>query len=198
MPTAYPSSEFNKPAQQSLPQSEPQAPQNPADRYAATAWGGGEGIDLQMPSGQLALVRKPSIESLISAGVLHSMDTLTPAAQSLLKQVEGASNISTEQVEKLMEDPKVVDDMLHIVDKIVCHVVIKPQVQMTPNDATAREPGVIYTDMIDLADRMFILQYTLQGQRDLAPFRDESAPTVGGLESLQGDGGSSFGVPVHP
>lgn len=154
------------------------------DRYAATSWGT-SGEDLRMPSGQLAHVRKPGVQGLINAGVLHSLDSLSGIVDGIVKKAEG-KKVSADDVDTkaLLEDPAKLESMIHVIDRVVCHVVLKPTVHMTPNDRTRRKDNLIYADMIDFEDKMFIFNFAVGGSRDIARFREESSLPVGGMADV--------------
>jgi len=160
-------------------------PTNEENKYAPTTWGGRTGEDLTVPSGQLCKVRRPGPTALINEGVLHSMDQLTAIVDSYVTQVEGKPKVN---VDELMKQPSKITEMFHIVDRVVCATVLEPKVEMTPNDSTARKPGVIYTDMIDIEDRFFIFQFVLGGSNDLKSFRKESEALVGDVSDVAADG----------
>lgn len=177
-------------AAQALPQPEPVN-----DKYAPTAWGGGTGqlapIDLECPSGQLALVRRPGVEGLMKAGVLSNIDSLTSLVQS--KHVEGAKpGVKPEiaQAAALMEDEEAMASILHTVDRVLCYCVLKPEIQMSPSDVTRRKDGVVYADMVEIVDKMFIFNYAVGGSKELEPFRRGLQELVGGLEAQSGVQGS--------
>lgn len=54
----------------------------------------------------------------------------------------------------------------------------------TPLPDADRVPGQVYTDMIDLIDRMFIFQFVVGGVSDLERFREEFGQTLGSLEAV--------------
>lgn len=149
-------------------------------KYAATGWGSsiGGAEDLLMPSGQLALVKRPGVEGMIKAGVLNDMDTLTGLVEtthlSKGKQID---------VKSLAADATNIENILHVVDRVVCHVVMKPAVFPTPNDITSRKDGVIYADMIDINDKMFIFNYAVGGTKDFEQFRKESEAAMGSVDA---------------
>lgn len=169
-------------------QTKPGSAQQPDDKYSATAWGGSYGDDLEMPSGQLAYVKKPGVDKLIEAGVLHSLDSLSGVVEGLIAKGDGKPVAIPESV---MKNPSQIDALIHIVDKVVCHVVIKPAVTMKPNDVTSRKNGVVYTDMVSLEDRLFIFQYAVGGTTSIEQFRAESALPLGNLADVAADGGST-------
>jgi len=174
------------------------AQEDGAEQYAATAWGGGSssiGEDLVVPSGQRCLVRKPGVETLIKAGVLHSVDGLTNLVDELVDRAENRGpkkpsdhqkkNAKTEttpvDIKSIITDPNKFAQMTHLIDRVVCFTVLKPEVHMTPNDVTSRKNGVIYADMIDFEDKTFIFNYAVGGSADIAQFRKESRELVGDL-----------------
>jgi len=163
------------------------------DKYAPTHWGSdGAYVDLTVPSGQKCLVRRPGVEALLKAGILHKTDMLSKIVQAehvnRVKPAPGKSKKSPtadfdDPLMELLKDDALVDDLIHTIDRIVCHVVVKPAVVMTPSDPTRRVDGVIYTDMIDLDDRIFIMNHAVGGQRDLKQFRSGSEEPVGSVGS---------------
>ena len=170
----------------------PTQPEDPSAKYAPDAWlsGGIGGMqDLTVPSGQLCLVRRPGLEGLIKAGVLRNVDSLSAIVdQKHIKKAKKGQGTGQVDVESIMKDPKALDEILHTVDKVICHCVVKPEVHMTPNDVTRRKDGVVYTDMIDLTDKMYVFNYVMGGTRDLESFR-------GGLDSVVGSLADGEGVP---
>lgn len=167
-------------------------PRKTSDKYAPTAWGNsGSGLtDLECPSGQTCLVRRPGVEGLVREGVLHNLDTLTSLVQTEhIDRVSGKKVQQPRDDEQIMKDlldnPAKMDSAFHMVDRVVCAVVVKPEVEMAPNDPTRRRPGMVYTDMIELEDKLFILNFAVGGSRDLERFREDTNRYVAAVD----DGG---------
>ena len=61
---------------------------DPNDKYAPTTWGSelGGAEDLTVPSGQTCLVRRPGVQGLMEAGILHDLDTLTAEVLAVAEQ----------------------------------------------------------------------------------------------------------------
>jgi hypothetical protein len=98
------------------------------------------------------------------------------------EKVKGKPVKSDDQLmREILNDPAKLDEMMHVVNKIVCYVVVKPAVEYPPNDPTLRKNDAIYADMIDLEDRMFIMNWALGGVRDLERFREEHEAALGSL-----------------
>lgn len=155
-----------------------------ADPYAPTAWGKNNFLeDVICPSGQMALVRRPGIQGLIMAGALEEMDSLSAVVdEKHIKRVKGQDQVN---VESLMGDKEEIAKVIAVADRIVQYVVVKPPLTLPPADDEDREPGVLYVDMVDLDDRLFLMNYAVGGTRDAERFRSERAETVGGLGDVE-------------
>lgn len=164
------------------------------EKYAATKWGGETTVDLECPSGQLCLARRPGLNGLLKAGVLHDIDPLLPLVDEHAARVEGKTdpqkrdNELNKEVITILNDPAKFETVTHMLDRVVCYVVIKPQILMTPNDVTQRQPDKVYADMVDLTDKMFILDWALGGASDVMSFRKKLQEAMGDLANVQGYG----------
>lgn len=155
------------------------------NKYAPKTWGAAQGeqlTDLEVPSGQLCQARRPGLEGLLKAGIVHNFDTLTKMIGQQAQKVKGRPVKSDEQLmQDILADPAKIDELTHVINKIVCYVVVQPKIAYPPNDPTSRANDVIYADMIDLEDRMFIMNWALGGVRDLERFRGEHESALGSL-----------------
>lgn len=104
----------------------------PKNRFKATAWGAEHLIDLEMPSGQLAQVRRPGVTGLIKAGLLDGLDTLTSLVKTehidRVKKGEGgpAKAVTSEDVKLLSQDTGRLLKALDLMDSITEYVVVQP------------------------------------------------------------------------
>lgn len=179
-----------KAANPSMAQPVPTQP-DPNDKYAPNAWisGGVGGMeDLEVPSGQLCLVRRPGMEGLIKAGVLRNIDSLSALVgeKHIKKAKKGAAGDPKVNVDSILKDPKALENILRTVDKVITHCVVKPEIHMAPNDVTLRKPGVVYSDMVDINDKMFIFNFVMGGTRELESFRGGLGDALGGVEAGEG------------
>lgn len=165
------------------------------DKYAPTHWGStSQYEDLVVPSGQRCLVRKPGIESLLKSGILQNADLLSKIVQSEhVDRVKPSpkTEVVDDSTMDIFKNEGVLEDVIQAIDKIVCHTVVKPEVHMAPNDITNRKAGVVYTDMIDLNDRIFIMNFVVGGQRDLETFREGPESVVGSVGHESEDGSAT-------
>lgn len=169
--------------------------QAPEQKYAATTWGGEIFEDLVVPSGQVCQVRRPGVQGLIRDGILESLDSLTGIVQNeLIPSAKGTAKKAIDPQE-IMKNPESVVQIMHLTDRIITHVVVQPQIEMSPNDVTRRKQGVIYADMIDIDDKMFILNYAVGGARDLERFREESEKALGTVDSESTTEGDTESTP---
>lgn len=163
-------------------------PEDPTSKYAPDAWvsGGIGGMeDFRVPSGQLCLVRRPGMEGLMKSGVLHNVDSLSQIVnEKHLKRAKGKADEIN--MSSLMEDEEGLEQVMTVIDKVICHCVVKPEIFRAPNDVTLRKPGVVYTDMVDLVDKMAIFNFVVGGTRDMESFRAGLDELVGGVEAGEG------------
>jgi hypothetical protein len=133
--------------------------------------------------------------------VLDDVDSLTAlVGEKHIKRVQGKPQVD---VKALSKDGKRLAESLDVIDKIVCHIVLKPLITPTPNcnvcgknlewhawadvkdvDHTPDieyEPGLIYASQVDLEDKMFLLNFAVGGTRSLESFRGESDELMAGL-----------------
>ena len=150
-------------------------------------------VDLECPSGTWCQVRKPNPKQLISLGFMDNFDTLTALVDK--KHVKRVKGKAVPDVSSMMKNPKAVMDAMALADKIAEHVVLQPTLKRPVKrvfdengkpilnedgkpveedlEGHERVDGVIYTDMIDDIDKMFIMQFAVGGSSDLTKFREQ-------------------------
>lgn len=151
------------------------------DPYAPTVWGeqaaAGQLEDLELPSGQLCLVQRPSPESLMTAGLLDDLDMVAAA----LPQMNGGKGKGLPP--QAENNPTLLKQTITLVDRIAVHIVVKPEITPDPANPADKEIGKIYPSSIALEDRMFLLNYAVGGSRDIARFREELAERVASVDA---------------
>lgn len=170
--------------------------------------------ELEVPSGQVCLIKKVDPQQLVAMGVIDQVDVLTKLVDTKhVKRVKGKPQSTPNKVDvaALSKNPQAIVDILALSDKVVEAVILKPNVKRPivrdehgqpkffngkeiPLPYEDRVEGQIYTDMIDSMDRMFIFQRAVGGDIDLATFRRELELPVSGLAN--GDEVSSTTVDV--
>lgn len=153
------------------------------NNYKPTVWGR-KGEDLQCPSGQLCRVLRTGPQQLVAAGVLESMDALTGIVQNeLIPQAQGRPKIDAS---KLAKNPKAINQMIEVADKVCIYAVLEPQVHPVPPAGVKRDEDKVYVDMVDIEDKFFIMQFVMGGVKDFEQFRQESEDAMVGVDQLQG------------
>ena len=102
-------------------------------------WAEGRGAqlhDLEVPSGDTVLVRRPGVDGLMKAGVLSEVDTLTSLVQT--KHIDPQKNLSkakakqgeatAKELSALMKDPGALEAVQRVCYKITAHMVVRPTV----------------------------------------------------------------------
>lgn len=171
----------------------------------------GKTMDLTLPSKNpetgehnICKVRKPDPQLLINSGLLDDFDSLTGLVATKIEQIEGKSRISPESLKSMAAQTKQMMQGLELMDRLIEVVVVEPAVVwpalrdaagdvIRNDDGTAkilaeelRADDVVYTDDVDLEDRMFILQFAVGGVKDFEQFRREQQEFVGDLAAGQG------------
>lgn len=168
-------------------------------------------VELECPSGQRCLVKKPDPQQLVEMGIIDKVDVLTKLVDTKhVKRVKGKQSLTPAQVdvETISKNPKIAMDIMTLADRVVESVVLEPSVKrpvrvIDEGLETEREvklawsdrvEGQIYTDMIDFMDRMYIFQHAVGGNTDLATFREQLELTVSNVAN--GDKVSSKTVTI--
>jgi hypothetical protein len=134
----------------------------------------------------------------VAAGVIDNVDALSNlVAEKHVKRARGEVRPQRPSVDpKVLRDPQAVDEIVRVMQKIMCYVVIRPTVvrpiRDAPNGKEVEIPwgereelphGTIWADQVPEEDMAFIVNYAVGGTRDLAQFRLEFSEAMGALES---------------
>lgn len=180
---------------------------------AASEWKGAEafaGQDLPLPSGNVARVKRMSPTDFLKDGSIPD-----PLTDIVRKAIHTKKGLNPKDLEAISDDPKQLASALEMLDRTVTRVVVQPVVQMPPacdqpvedgicglyaNEPVhetpmrsghhayhegVRDASILYADVVDLNDKMFIFQWALGGTADLAQFREELQAGVGSLQDSQ-------------
>jgi hypothetical protein len=168
-------------------------------------------LDLALPSGNVALVRRLQPEAFLASGLIP--DTLSDMVHKAIKTKKGLPPDAQKQI---AEDPKKLVQALQMMDEVVCYVVVEPEVKMPPKCGVimsgerlcdeyvetedkrhtdpnnpdhhvfmedARDEDTLYADEVSLEDKNFIFQFSLGGTADLERFRQEQRTGVANLSN---------------
>jgi hypothetical protein len=157
------------------------------DPYAPTIWGSEDNSgalqDLVLPSGQTVLVQRPGPQGLMQAGMLDDLDMLSTILPKIMggKGAKGKSKELDPTI--IMKNPQMLAQAMKLMDRVLVHVVIKPELTPEPDDPTDKERGKIYPSSVSMQDKTFIFNWAVGGTRDLERFREQYEESVAGVES---------------
>ncbi len=150
-----------------------------------------KGVELELPSGNVCLARRPGMDAIMSAGIIP--DTLTPIAAEAVEKAQrnGKPNEKAEEKEllnRLLGDRQALNDVFDATDRATAMCVVEPKVlwhknmdgSVIPSDE--RDEETLYTDEIDQNDKIFIFNFVVGGTRDLESFRQEYGNAVADLQ----------------
>lgn len=149
-------------------------------KYAPKHWQS-DRFDVECPSGQLCLARKMQMDDIVALGLIDELDTFSDFASNM----ETASEkTGAELADSFMGDPKMLEKVIDIADRIVARCVVEPQIELpyteskkgkrTPLKSEDREEGVVYTDYVGFEDKMYIFNAVF-GENTIDQFREESS-----------------------
>lgn len=178
---------------------------NPKPVTTAKGWkkASSDAEEVELPSGNVALIRRPGLPELMANNIFP--DSLTGIAQRAVDQGKSGKNPKLAELESekamrdVMGDPQKMADMMDVFDRATSMCVVEPKCvyykdeQGNPRDSAAREvlahelgyeaaEDVIWSDEVDLSDKLFIFQFVVGGTRDLERFRGEFGESLAGLE----------------
>lgn len=156
---------------------------------SAKAWKVKPG-ELEVPSGNVCLVRRPGIQAFVAQGMIPNslMSTVMQAASG--KGIDDKT--MTKELADIASNPKKLQDMLGMVDAVAIYCVVEPAIrpaEWTQEDVadgrcsaeevgrkipeTRRDPDELHVDEVDEEDKMFIFNWAVGGDRDVDRFRRE-------------------------
>lgn len=168
-------------------------------------WKRAKAEEVTVPSGNLALIKRPGMEVFLFEGLLP--DALQPLVQEAIKTGRG---LPQTKIKAMAESEEAIKDMMNTIDRVTARIMVEPKViwhrrpvssddgspvMETYKDADGKDQkrqvledvpenervdveGVLYTDDIDFEDKSFLFQYAVGGTRDLERFRGESNEAV--------------------
>lgn len=138
--------------------------------------------EIELPSGNTAKIKRIPITKFMSAGVIP--DSLMPMVTAQLgkDQDKPAKKGKAQEPDfnEIAKDPAKLAEMFLTIDKIAVMAFVEPQVKLHIGEdgedipAEDRDEEFIYTDEIELDDKMHVFNYSVGGSDDVEPFRKGS------------------------
>lgn len=171
--------------------------------YAPAGWAVPTQFDLDVPSGGKVLVRKLGMEDIIELGMVDKLDVFGAIAGKGPKKPQDHKKKKKDSDNELLEifrGKGNFNKMMDMINLLVKHSIIKPQVFSKPEDVidpdtgeafpAERVEGRFYVDQIPFTDRMFIFNEVIGkelGGDGMEDFREESEQNLGTLAEVTGD-----------
>lgn len=153
-----------RPAQRAAAQmradQQPDKPVSTAAQWKKSA----EGYELEVPSGNVALVRRPGMLAFLQAGILPNSLT------KIVKEKMGSKGDDVE-IDREALGELTFEEMIEAYDAVTLYCVVQPELHPVPEGE--RDPSLLYVDEVDMDDKMFIFQWAVGGTRDLESFRQQ-------------------------
>lgn len=165
---------------------------------------------LEVPSGNVCLVRSVGLQTFVAMGVIPN--SLAP----LLMGTEARG--VDKAILKMQGDPQTLRDYMTLVDEVTLKCVVEPVITAAPNCvecnkpadhpnhpmfkgaeghvyvSPGRDPELFYVDEVDENDKSFIFQAVVMGgTKDVEQFRQEQKAVMASLSSSK-----SVPVPTEP
>lgn len=157
--------------------------------------------ELKLPSGNTCLVKPVGLDALLQQGnIPNSLLDIVQTALAKGKAGRADEIDESQLLANLMGDQDKIKDVFEMADVVTAACVLEPSVRFhryTQQDLIAgqcsaeqvgvvipddqRSDDILYTDEVDLDDKMFIMQFAVGGTRDLERFREATAPGVGAV-----------------
>jgi hypothetical protein len=157
----------------------------PVGPTSASQWKkAGGGTPIRVPSGNVALVKRPGLQVFLAQGrVPNSL------MEFITQSLKGNKQPKMEDLEL---NSTAMKDMLELVDAVVIQACVDPKVVPAPVSPrgqgmidSARDENLLYVDEVDIEDKMFIFNYAVGGTADVDSFRKELAATVDDISGSQ-------------
>lgn len=159
-----------------------------------------QGIELNLPSGNIVKARRPGLQKIMSSGLLP--DSLLPIVQKAMNDAKG---LPPSDMKKMMEsDPDIIFQTLDTMDRIAAMCVVDPVmhyhrrkvVNVTPEQwedipDDVRDEEIVYTDEVDMDDKNFLMTWAMGGSSDLELFRKQSEEYLGSIHAIASDENSA-------
>jgi hypothetical protein len=148
----------------------------------------------ELPSGLMMKLRNPGGMQALLAGGMMPNSLMGVVQKSLDKgQPAQAPDFLEQSEEGLPEgvDPKMVADMMAMMDNLMQKCAVEPKVYPVPEDESLRDDDLLYVDEIDDEDKMFVFQWVTGGTSDLETFRQRHTQRMDSLGQVAETGGNA-------
>lgn len=161
-------------------------PDKPTNPYAPTGWRRKQAVefDVQLPSGQVARIRRLERNDLFKLKIIDHLDKLLP----LLIDNSSSDEQQTKVKEAISRNAHMIDDLFNVMDIVVFACCVNPMVTADPNAVIIDETipvNVVHIDDIDVDDRMIIFNAAFGLEADALKSVLGQASGVGSVPAVE-------------
>lgn len=148
------------------------------------------GEELTLSSGQTCRARRIGMEGLLMAGIIKENDSLTGLIdERYIRKVRGGKGADGVDIDtkSLLKDGTALHDLVTAIDKCLPMIVESPEVHRhldsngMPIPLNQRKAGAVYTDQINVVDKMELFAWSVGSGEELDSFRAAAAGDVAGV-----------------
>lgn len=156
--------------------------------------------EVPLPSGKVCLANRIGMVAFLQQGAIP--DYLTPIVQRVIREKR---YLPPEEEKALATDPVAALKTQEMLDRALIMTVVEPKVHMPPGCETCgmwlnfndddrhnrksekfdhdfiqeeRDDSLLYTDEVDMVDKLFLFQWSVGGRADLNSFREQYAESL--------------------
>lgn len=129
--------------------------------------------EIEVPSGNVCLAKRPGMGAFLTAGLIPN--SLMPIVSKAMEGKGVSDKQLSGEMSRIMQDPTKIQEMFDLVDAVVIHVVVQPEMLPKPEHEEMRHPDKLYVDEVDEEDKLFLFNWAVGGTSDLERFRAEQA-----------------------
>ena len=170
---------------------------------SAKAWkksGDSSSHDLELPSGNVARVRRPGLQKMLAEDVFP--DAILGLAENAVQKGKGKAKpkeLKDQELRAMLADRSKRAEMLDAFDRVTAFCVLEPKCSYhryregdeIPSDCKVgdeippelRDENILYTDEVDLEDKAHIFDFATGGSPDVEQFRSELGAAVERIHS---------------
>lgn len=162
----------------------------------------GDEEEITLPSGQTCRAKKVSIESMVEAGILDQVDSLTATVDRYVRKTKGGKvSDGTPVVDpSILQNGEALKLIITMADRALPYIVVSPPVTLHFSEQTvgktkvtkkltkeeradkrAIQPDLVFTDQIGLEDKMELFQWAMGGLEAFQSFRKQPTADVGSV-----------------
>lgn len=143
----------------------------------------------ELPSGMVVKLRNPGgLKAFLGTGDIPN--SLMPIIQKALDKGKNV-DIQNELMSDGKLDPKLLNDMMKMMDNVAVMTMVEPNLQPEPKSEEDRSDDTLYVDEVPDDDKQYIFSWISGDVKDLETFREQRESGVDAVVAIAGSGSDS-------